>query len=188
MTTDGNPKEFEMRLRSLNIKTYVFTARRIQELPPAIRDMGTVFGAEEKSRMLSASIEKAISRRGKNRQSVGRKKKVLFIVWPEPLIVAGPGTAIDDALELLGAENIAGNAKTSYPKYSIEEVLYQSPDIIFIGKGMQANMREVSKGLLKKLAVVQAVKTSSVFFVSDSLYRLGPRIINGIEELEKCLK
>ena len=29
MTTDGNPKEFEERLRSLKITTYVFTARRL---------------------------------------------------------------------------------------------------------------------------------------------------------------
>ncbi|UCE79075.1 MAG: cobalamin-binding protein [Nitrospiraceae bacterium] len=188
MTTDGNPKEFEARLRSLNIRTYVFTARRIRELPVAIRDMGRVLGAEEPSRMLSAEIEKAISRLGNNRPSDSRKKKVLFIVWPEPLIVAGPGTAIDDALDLLGVENIAGNAKTAYPKYSIEEVLYQSPDVIFIGKGMQANMREVSRGLLHKLGLVPAVKNGSVFFVSDSLYRLGPRIIKGIEELETCLK
>lgn len=188
MTTDGNPKEFETRLRSLNIKTYVFTARRIRELPAAIRDMGRVLGAEEPSRMLSAEIEKAISRLGNNRPSDSRKKKVLFIVWPEPLIVAGPGTAINDALDLLGVENIAGNAKTAYPKYSIEEVLYQSPDVIFIGKGMQANMQKVSRGLLHKLGLVPAVKNNFVFFVSDSLYRLGPRIITGIEELETCLK
>ncbi len=188
MTTDGNPKEFEARLRSLNKKTYVFTARRIHELPMAIRDMGRILGREKASRELSDQIEHALIRLKHSRPSEGRKKKVLFIVWPEPLIVAGAGTAIDDALKLLGVENIAGNTQTTYPKYSIEEVLYQSPDIIFIGKGMQANMREVSKGLLDKLALVPAVRNGSVFFVSDSLYRLGPRVITGIEELETCLR
>jgi iron complex transport system substrate-binding protein len=40
MTTDGNPKEFEERIRSLKIKTYVLKARQISELPKGIRDMG----------------------------------------------------------------------------------------------------------------------------------------------------
>jgi len=38
MTTDGNPKEFEERLRSLNIRTFVFTARRLGELSQGIRN------------------------------------------------------------------------------------------------------------------------------------------------------
>ena len=38
MTTDGNQKEFEKKVRSLKIKTYVFKARRISELPQGIRD------------------------------------------------------------------------------------------------------------------------------------------------------
>src|SRR3970040_554465 len=49
MTTDGNPKEFEARLRSLKIRTYVFTARRLAELPQGIRDMGVIVGAAEKT-------------------------------------------------------------------------------------------------------------------------------------------
>jgi len=40
MTTDGNPKEFEERLRSLKVKTYVFRARQLSNLPQGIREMG----------------------------------------------------------------------------------------------------------------------------------------------------
>jgi iron complex transport system substrate-binding protein len=103
------------------------------------------------------------------------------------LIVAGPGTAIDDAITLLGAENIASRAKIPYPKYSIEEIIRQSPDIIFIGSG-HINMKVVSKGLLKKIAEVPAVKNGAVFYISDRLYRLGPRVIKGIEEMAGYLQ
>ena len=47
MTTDGNPKEFEERLRSLKIMTYVFTARRLSELPQGIRELGRGAGSKE---------------------------------------------------------------------------------------------------------------------------------------------
>ncbi len=205
MTTDGNPKKYEERLHSLKIRTYVFKARRLSELPQGIRDMGLALGVKERAEQLAKEIEESINKfrvgsqksnpplfpftkggaKGINYSSL--KKKILFIIWPEPLIVAGPGTAIDDAITLLGGKNIASGAKTSYSKYSLEEVIHHSPDIILIGRG-HINMKEVSKGLLKRLAMVPAVKNGSVFYVSDSLYRLGPRVIKGIEEISECLK
>ena len=139
------------------------------------------------------NIEKAISRfkaGGNARLKAARKsearEKVLFVVWPEPLVVAGPGTAINDAINLLGGINIAEDTKSRYPKYSIEEIMRRSPDIIFFGRGK--GMDEVSASLLKRLPRVPAVKNNKYYYVSDNLYRLGPRVINGLEELEKHLK
>jgi len=183
MTTDGNPKEFEERLRSLKIKTYVFRARQIPELAQGIREMGLALGIKEKADALAKDMETSIDKLKQRRSSI-KKKKVLFIVWPDPLIVAGPGSITDNAITIAGGENIAAESKSSYPKYSIEEVIHQAPDIIFIGRGMsQENIREVSKGILKRLKSVPAVKNKKVFYVSDYLYRLGPRTVKGVEEL-----
>ena len=200
MTTDGNPKEFEERLHSLGIKTYVFRARKLSELPGGIREMGTALGVKQKADELAWKIESAINRFTVTRRSSTiahhtspithyplPKEKVLFIIWPEPLIVAGPGTEIDDTITLLGGDNIASKARTSYPRYSVEEIIRQSPDVIFIGRGHR-DMEDMSKALLEKIASVPAVKNGHVFFLSDSLYRLGPRIVNGIGEMAACLK
>jgi iron complex transport system substrate-binding protein len=191
MTTDGNPKEVEERLHSLKIRTYVFTARRLNDLPNGIRSLGAAVGVSERADRLALEIEKAI--RSITVQSSkftvqSTRHKVLFIVWPEPLIVAGPGTAMDDAIRLLGHENVAGTAKASYPKYSIEEAIRQAPDILIIGKATGMDISALSQGILKKLASVPAVKNDRVFYVSDGLYRLGPRVVKGIEELAECLK
>jgi len=199
VTTDGNSKEFEERLRSLKIKTFVFKARRLHELPDGIRDLGVALGVKPNSETLAKEIETAINRFAGKKQATSinnsspitrhstRKNKILFIVWPEPLIVAGRGTAIDDAITLLGGENIASKAKISYPKYSIEEIIHQAPDAIFIGKG-HILMKDVSRDLLEKIAMVPAVKNGKVFYVGDNLYRLGPMIMMGIEEMAECLK
>ena len=191
MTTDGNPKEFEERLRSLNIKTHVFNARRLAEFPQEIREMGAVLGVKENAAAFAETIEAALGRMEMKRRDKSippsPRKKVLFIIWPEPLIVAGPGTAVDDAITLLGHENIASKVKAAYPKYSLEEIIHQSPDVLFIGRG-HANMEEVSASLLRKLKSVPAVRQNNVFYVSDSLYRLGPRVIQGIGELAVHLR
>ncbi len=190
LTVDGNPKEFERRLRSLGINTYVFKARRLTELADEIRRLGEALGVSDRAEELAGEIESTIKRysiRSKEKVSpYSLRKKAVFIIWPEPLIVAGPGTAIDDTLRLLGWENIASDVKTRYPKYSIEELLHRRPDVILIGKG-HIDMREVSEGLLKKLHMLDAVKEGRVYFVSDALYRLGPRVLEGIEELYRIL-
>lgn len=201
MTTDGNPKVFQQRLGSMDIKTFVFKALTLAELPDGIRDMGIALGEKEKFDNLALKIEQSINRFRVKSQGSGTRdkvqddinssliprpsslrKKVLFIIWPGPLIAAGPGTAIDDAINLLGGINIAGDAKSRYPKYSLEEIFHRSPDIIFIGKG-HSNMKKISSSFLKRLSHVPAVRNEKVFYVSDSLYRLGPRVVDGIEEL-----
>jgi len=200
MTTDGNQKEFEKKVRSLNIKTYVFKTRRISELPQGIRDLGRFLGAQENADMLAREIERSMNAVKTSRQKLDPQahprstpakggtvgKKILFIIWPEPLIVAGPGTAIDDIITLLHGENSASEAPVAYPKYSIEEIIRQEPDYIFIGKGHE-NIKAIAEGLLRKVKRVPAVQNGSVCYVSDTLYRLGPRIVKGIEEMARCI-
>jgi iron complex transport system substrate-binding protein len=191
LTTDGNPQEFEARLVELKIKTYVFRARRLIELPQGIRELGVALGVKDRADKLAHEIEGSIEK-VKRSSLVSRpssiRKKILFIVWPEPLIVAGPGTVIDDAITLLGQENLAASSKTAYPKFSIEEVIHQAPEAIMIGMAKGMDMKAVSKGILQKIGSTPAVKNGSICYLGDGLYRLGPRVIKGIEELAECLK
>jgi iron complex transport system substrate-binding protein len=187
MTTDGNPREVDDRLRSMGLRTYVWNERMLAELPNGVRKLAAALGVSERGGKLAADIEKTLNASRSRIHSL-KHMKVLYIVWPEPLLVAGPGTAIDDAIVLLGMENAAHKAATSYPRYSIEELIREAPEVIFIGKGSGMDMRSVSQGILKKLATVPAVKNNRICYVSDSLYRLGPRVVQGIEELAACIQ
>jgi len=191
MTTDGNPREVDDRLRGMSLKTYVWTSRTLAELPRGIRELADAMGVKERGEKLAREIEEGLEKYGSRVKGQGSgtpKKKVVYIVWPEPLLVAGPGTAIHDAMALLGLENVAGHAPSSYPRYSIEELIRSSPDVVVIGKGVGMDIRTVSEGVLKKLASVPAVKNGKVCYVSDNLYRLAPRVIQGIEELAACVR
>jgi len=188
MTTDGNPREVDDRLRAMSLKTYVWTSRTLAELPGGIRDLGGAMGVTERGEKLAREIEEGIEKNRIQKSGARSQKKVVYIVWPEPLLVAGPGTAIHDAIALLGLENVAAHAPSSYPRYSIEELIRSSPDVLVIGKGAGMDIRTVSQGILKKLASVPAVKNGKVCYVSDNLYRLAPRVIQGIEELAACVR
>jgi iron complex transport system substrate-binding protein len=191
MTTDGNPREVDDRLRGMSLKTYVWTARTLAELPRGIRELADAMGVTERGEKLAREMEEGITKnraRVKSQESGVPKKKVVYIVWPEPLLVAGRDTAIHDAITLLGLENVAFQARSSYPRYSIEELIRASPDVLIIGKGAGMDIRTVSQGIIKKLASVPAVKNGKVCYVSDNLYRLAPRVIQGIEELAACVR
>ncbi len=186
LTVDGNPKEFEERLKKLRIRTYVFRARKISDLPGAIVSLGEALGVKSRAIELANRFRTTVDKYRASHLKA-KKQKALFIIWPEPLIVAGPGTAIDEAMALVGLENIAKDAKARYPRYCLEEVIRADPDIIFIGKG-HVDMRKVSGRILERLSEVSAVRHGRVFYVSDALYRLGPRLLKGIQELADALK
>lgn len=191
MTVDVNPAEFKERLRGLGIRTYVFPVRRLAELPQGIRDLGAVLGTEERAEALAGEIEGVLREYAQEPSAPSASelvKKAVYIVWPEPLIVAGPGTVVDDALRLLGWGNIASDSPVRYPKFSIEEVIRRAPDVILIDSRHTGDMEEVSRRLLDRLGMLEAVRQGRVFYTSDAVYMLGPRIVDGLEELATHLR
>ncbi len=187
MTEDGNPRVLERRLRTLGIRTYIFKARRIRDLPQEIRTMGRILGVGTAADRRADWIETRIRRIGEGTDTASRRRvrKAIFIVQPTPLIAAGKGTTIDDAFTILGIENIAAAGKTRYPKYSLEEIIRLGPDALFFGRGH--GVEERAKPLIERLATLDAVRLGRVFFVGEAIYRLGPRIASGLEEMAACL-
>ncbi|MBN2437288.1 MAG: ABC transporter substrate-binding protein [Deltaproteobacteria bacterium] len=187
MTEDGNPRVLERRLGALGIRTYIFRARRIDDLPREIRTMGRIFGVGTAADRRADQIEMRIRRirESSKTASRGKVKRALFIFQPVPLIAAGKGTTVDDAFAILGMVNIAAAGPTRYPKYSLEEIIRLGPDALFFGKGR--GMEERIRPLMEKLATLDAVRSGRVFFVGDAIYRLGPRIASSLEEMAACL-
>jgi iron complex transport system substrate-binding protein len=183
LTDDGNPREIEARLRKLGIRTHIFRAKRLDELSHAIRTLGAALHVPKVADQRAARIKQVIDQ---YRQKTGARErtplKVLCVVQPDPLMVVGPGTTIDDVFKLLGLRNVAAGMKSEYPRYSLEEVFRQSPDIIFIAQG-HGNMAVASRRLLNKLNQLEAVRRGRVYYTGDSLMRLGPRIPEGIAEI-----
>ena len=184
LTDDGNPREIEERLRGLGIRTYVFRAKRLDDLPREIRTLGLALNVGDRAERSARRVEKAIHRYGKASRSAPARspQRVLVVVQPEPLMVAGPGTAMHDVLMLLGLQNIAANARSGYPRYSLEEVIRQDPTAIFIGRGHD-DMKAQSRRLLKRLHSLEAVRKGRVYYIGDALFRMGPRVAAGIAEI-----
>lgn len=57
-------------------------------------------------------------------------QRVLYLIWRDPWMVAGPGTFINDMLERNGFSNVV--KKHRYPEITPDEIRELNPDVIFL--------------------------------------------------------
>ena len=179
---EGIGSRLAQRLQKLGIRTVTFRGSRLDKLVPAIRQLGRDLGVSPAADRLASRIETGLQG-GKRLKAPVR---TLFVIWPDPLVAAGPGSLLDDVMQKIGFENIAHDARSSYPRLSLEAVISRNPQLIVVGQGVK--LAGPMQRLLKHLSSLDAVRQDRVCMVSDALYRPGPRIPEGIAELQHCLE
>lgn len=167
------------RFEELGLQVICLDAETIDEVMVNINFIGEIMGTEEKATEITEDMEKRVAE-VKNKVSGLEKPLIFFEVWDEPLTSAGPGTFIDNLVELAGGLNMTNDAKTRYPQISFEIVVDQDPDI-YIAVNHQREVEIIERPGYDDL---KAVKTGKVFTIEDDWVTLpGPRIILGLEEM-----
>ncbi|ODA43874.1 Vitamin B12 ABC transporter, B12-binding component BtuF [Thermodesulfovibrio sp. N1] len=170
ISRDGTPKEVYKRLIDLGLNVYVFAPKNLKELPQEIIKLGNIIGRTKKAKEVAQNFQREINKIKK----VFHGEKALFIIWHEPIIVAGESSHIDEIMKILGLNNIA-----KFSSMNVEEIIKKNPEVIFLGTGHEVTV----KHLLFQLKDTTALKKGNIFYVSDKVYRLSPRIIEGIKEM-----
>ena len=109
------------------------------------------------------------------------KLKVLWVVNAKPLIAAGKGSLLDNALKLIHAENAAGMVEKEYFRCSAEWLAKAGIDLIIWSV---PGTPEKSGGFLQK---IPAVKNGSVILLAmdDPISRPGPRFMPAVRQLRE---
>jgi len=110
--------------------------------------------------------------------------KILWVIWDSPLMVGGGPSLPDEVIRLCGAENIAGAIPQAYCKCSFEWLWENQPDII-IWSAPQRGLK--NDRLWHRLQAVQSDRVITDL-PEDLLLRPGPRLLDGIRDLRKCLQ
>jgi iron complex transport system substrate-binding protein len=117
------------------------------------------------------------------------RPRVLVLVWPNPLYVAGRDTFADDLLQLVGAENAVSRTTVGWPAYSMESIVASPPDVLlFPSKQMDAaKLQKLLEGDVawRNLEVVKSKR----YYVldEDRFTRPGPRMVDAAAELNALL-
>jgi iron complex transport system substrate-binding protein len=98
------------------------------------------------------------------------------------LVAAGPGSYLDELLDVVGAENALADYRVRYPKLSAEQILRAQPEIILDLAPEAAPER--GRDDWKRLPELPAVQHGRVYVLQDGIYLApGPRIGQAIERL-----
>jgi iron complex transport system substrate-binding protein len=171
-------------LADLGIPSYSTDPHTVDDIIFSAQRLADVLGAPEAGNALAKDLERRLA---DMQQRVGSlaPRRVLFIVWPEPLISIGKDTFIADALQHAGAVSIVDSSQ-SWPQINLEEVVRLQPDfLVFADSHSETPTSTAQFAELPGWRILQAVKNHRYAVTSDAVNRPAPRIVSAIEDLAK---
>ena len=183
---DASAKELQDKLLELGIKAVAFAPQNLAEVYECITRIGHLTDAEKAAQAVVSDMKRKVNAVTAAVKKTNNRPSVLFEVWPDPLFTAGPGSFVDELINLAGGTNIAADAKTAWPVLSMETVIVKNPEIILTPFAIAES---VVSGPNKALwAGIKAVKDDRVFQVDqDIMSRPGPRLADGLVLIAKLL-
>jgi iron complex transport system substrate-binding protein len=185
-TTAGNREETFTQLDRLRIPVYLVNPTRLADVLDLIARLGALTGHEAEAARLAASLGARIKAVA-GRAAPLPRPRVLYVLWPDPLIVPARGTLISEILALAGADSLTADGGEGYPRYSLEAAVAGSPEVIILAShgGRQGPM---ARDKWERFTELPAVKSGRLHTVSgDLLHRYGPRVVDGLEQLARLI-
>lgn len=188
-TSEGNREETLQQLRRLDIPVYVVRARRVADTLDLIRRVGRLVDRRQAVAPLTASLEDRIAAV----QEAVRPypaPRVLYVLWPDPLIVPGRQSIITELIALAGGRSITAEDGEAYPRFSLEAAVARGPEVILLadhaGGGSEAGRASPEKW--RTLTSVPAIRAGRLHSVDMAmLHRYGPRLADGLEMLARLI-
>jgi len=185
-TSAGNSDETFTQLKRLGVPTYVVEVNHFVELMDLIRRLAVLTDREAAAVPLVGALEARITavRRAVSARPAPR---VLYVIWPEPLIVPGREVLITEIIQTAGGRSVTAEEASAYPRFSLEAAVARQPDVIVLARHGATN-KPLALGPWERLSSLPAIKTRRIYPVDGAiLHRYGPRVVDGLEQLARLL-
>jgi cobalamin transport system substrate-binding protein len=187
VTSAGNREETFEQLRRLRIPVYQVAPQSIEEVLTAIVRLGEVTGPAEAGVTLAAALRRRIEGVAA-RVAPFPRPRVLYVLWPDPLIVPGRGAVISELIRLAGGDSVTADVPEAYPRYSAESAIAKSPQVIFLARHgsaqVPATVDPIAREKWERFGGLPAIRTGRLHAVDGNLlHRYGPRMVDGLEML-----
>jgi ABC-type Fe3+-hydroxamate transport system substrate-binding protein len=187
VTKNLNRLETVNALDSLGIPSYATDPHTVDAIIASTERLADLLGAAEIGSDLGKEMESHIAAI-KDRVASLPPRRVLFIVWTEPLISVGKDTFIADALRHAGAVSVIDSSQ-NWPQINLEEVVRLQPEFLIFAESHPEDAAHTTDTLadLPGWRVLDAVKRRHFAVISDAVNRPAPRIASAIEDLARQL-
>jgi iron complex transport system substrate-binding protein len=174
-------------LADLGIPSYATDPHTVADISSSTQRLAQMLGAPEAGDAIVKDVDRRLADT-QQRLAPFPQRRVLFVVWTDPLISIGRDTFIADALLHAGAVSIV-DSHQNWPQVSLEDVARQQPDFLIFAESHQdaapPDLQSLSN--LPGWRLLDAVRERHYALVSDAVNRPAPRIVSAIEDLAKQL-
>ena len=180
----GNDRSAVMKLAQLGLPVYVASPRSVAEIFRSVEKIGLITDCAEQGRRLVAQMKERLERIRLRIEGLP-PIRAFFITWFDPLLTPGKTTFENDVLRLAGVVSITADVPQYYPRYSLEQVLVNDPDVILTieHQGDPLPDFRITPGWKD----LRAVKEGKVYFLSEFLQHPSPLFVDGVEDLARQL-
>lgn len=183
-TPDGYNEDGIGKLDQSGISVFIVNPKKIDEVLEATLLLGKITGRDDAAKQIVDGLRKRVEavREKVALIPMDERPKVFYEIGQDPLITAGPGNFVDDLISDAGGINIANDAATDWPRYSVEAVIMKEPDVILTAS--HVGSKDDSTASWRRYRTIPAVQNGRIYLVDpDILLRSGPRIVDGLEKL-----
>jgi len=188
-TDEGNREETFVQLQRLGIPVYIVHAHRLTEMYDLIARVGALTGRRDAVGPLVTGIQRRIDA---VRAAVKARPapRVLYVLWPDPLLVPGRDSHLTEMIELAGGRSITAGEPVSYVRFSIEAAVARAPEVIVLADHSTgaSTAGRAAPEKWQALTSVPAIRAGRLYSVDLSiLHRYGPRVPEGLEMLARMI-
>jgi len=185
--SDGNPKVVAQRLESLKIPVYAVDPRDLNTIMETIIEIGKLLNANKQAKLLVQNMRFRIQRVKSLVAKTAHRPRVFSQIGISPIVSIGTNTFMHELIILAGGINLAAGP-VSYPRFSLEQVLALSPEVIIITSMARAAIFEKVKSEWNKWPDLPAVRDKRIFLENSNLFdRPTPRLVDGLELLIRLI-
>ncbi|MDW7668609.1 MAG: cobalamin-binding protein [Bacillota bacterium] len=173
------------KLEDAGIKVFLQDPQNLDEVFDNIKNIGIILGLQEDAESLIANM---VSRKESIEEKAGNfeSKKVFYEVWNEPLMTAGPGSILHELITIANGENIAYDAESLYPEYSLELLIDRDPEVYLTADDGFKTVEDIKNR--NGYENITAIKENNIYMLHpDIVSRTGPRIIDGLEMIAQAI-
>jgi len=187
-TKSINRRETVNALDRVGLPVYVSDdPHSVNDMIASVQHIGNVLGVEKSAFAVAGDLRGRLAEL-EQRLAGTTPRRVLFVVWTDPLISVGRNTFIADALRRAGARSVVDTA-AEWPRISLEEMLRLQPEFLVFASAHAGDMRRDIAALHTRPGWrdLEALRRGHVVLLSDAINRPAPRMLDAVEELARAL-
>ena len=190
LDADLADEQMGQKIEELGLRRERISISTPSDIPAAIRQIGTVTGHQAKADSIASTIAAGLQRFAAEASEPTRSPKVYLEIWDDPLWTGGSTSYTSALIAYAGGRNIGDAVAKEYFETTPEWVITENPDIIAC-MYMSRNIPAIEKVSRRPgWEHITAVKEGRIYdkFDNSLFLRPGPRVLEGIAELQELMK